>query len=686
MKMQEHNNKLQTNVESETQNFGIGDASVVIEILRNRLYENKVQTLTQEYICNARDAMREVGKGNTFEVTVPTHLSPVFKVRDFGPGISIDRMKSVFIMYGASTKRGTNNQTGGFGIGAKSAWSYTDSFTVVTVVDKVKRSYVAHTGTNNNGRLDLVSTEDTAEENGTEIQVAVNTYDVEEFRNAILRAVYFWDEKPILKGISETPVTVSGVKIGSCVEVIDNGQLPNYTGEHYSKMPLIVIDGVPYPVGDKLLEKCKSLKSLSQFARKKLIFSVGNGILEVSASRESIADSPKTLDNIEKMAKKVGMEVKTHIADAFGAVTGPKEYIETYRKLNSLFEIEAGFAKYGSYEIQGDKLKGDVLKKVRMTEIHCLGRYGRGRVNKITKKEIVDDTRKHLPLDTFGHIFFFKGHESDVVKNKRIRQYFSGTNSRLLLIELLTVHSTDATTKKVVQTVHTKELDTVVSDFGVKDFQSIAIPVVAKEDRIKVSREKTEFCMHVMGGSRYAYTTLDSNTSKFLYVPVSDAGWGYDIEQLKELNTYIGETYGVYVCGLADRALKMVQGNKNFSPLKTWLKDFKPSKKEINYNKQHSCSNKDAVQLLEAIKGIEDPELLDIMKEYKKLEESKPIMQLPVILKKLTDLETEVKDFQVKDVAIVELLKKTYPLVSSFERYCDNKQETVFYLNAKFNK
>lgn len=121
MKLAEHNNKLDTNSTGESQDFGIGDASVVIEILRNRLYEHKVRTLVQEYICNARDAMREVGKGNEFEVTVPTRFEPVFKVRDFGPGVSLDRIKNVFILYGASTKRGTNNQTGGFGIGAKSA-------------------------------------------------------------------------------------------------------------------------------------------------------------------------------------------------------------------------------------------------------------------------------------------------------------------------------------------------------------------------------------------------------------------------------------------------------------------------------------------------------------------------------------------------------------------------------------
>ena len=108
MKMQGHANKLETNIEAETQDFGIGDPSVIIAMLRNNMYAHKVRTLVQEYICNARDAMREVDKSNVFEITVPTRLNPVFKVRDFGLGITPDRMTNVFVKYGASTKRGTN--------------------------------------------------------------------------------------------------------------------------------------------------------------------------------------------------------------------------------------------------------------------------------------------------------------------------------------------------------------------------------------------------------------------------------------------------------------------------------------------------------------------------------------------------------------------------------------------------
>ena len=125
---------LQTNIQTKSTSFGIGDVSTVIEILRNRLYSNPIQTLVQEYICNARDAMREANTwGKTpLVIGVPNAVNPLFTVRDFGLGLTPDRVEKVFVLYGASTKRDSNNQTGGFGIGAKSAWSYTDSFTVTT--------------------------------------------------------------------------------------------------------------------------------------------------------------------------------------------------------------------------------------------------------------------------------------------------------------------------------------------------------------------------------------------------------------------------------------------------------------------------------------------------------------------------------------------------------------------------
>lgn len=697
MKLHGHNNKLETNlVDNERQEFSIGDPKVVISVMRKYMYKNKIRTLAQEYISNARDAMREVGKGNAFEVTAPTYMNPTFKVRDFGPGVSPDRMTNVFIKYGASTKRGTNTQTGGFGIGGKIAWSYTDSFTIVTWIDGIKRSYVAHIGANEEGRLDLISTENTTEPNGTEIQVAVKSGDVDEFEDAIRRVVYFWEERPTIKNCDVEPL-ITGYKIGT-VEIVEHNNLPRFTAENYSKNPMIVIDGIIYSVPDDLLHKCKILKSLYDFTREKLVFRVGNGVLEVTASRENISDSEQSTGYIEKMAKKAAMEIKTHIADAFGKVNGAKEYIVTYRDLNATFQVEAGFAKYGDYQIKGEAIHGDVLQRVKMTDINCLGRGGRTKVNKITKRDIVNKDRKAFSLSLFDHIFFYRGQESDVVKNKRIRRYFE-QYERILLIEIAPDEThTDPQTKVVTKTNGLADFNKALKDFDLPDFQSLPLPeAVAKEDRARVSREKTQFCLHTLkrtSEERFLYTTLADNTTQWLYVPLSDGdgGWGYDLEELKELNNYLINNSGtddVKICGLAERAVKMVQGNALFSPLKAWLDSYKASRTELNFVKLTKAVNKEAITVLTPIKGIEDPELVAIVKEYKHAEVlTKSLGTLPKILLKKVLEDDELKDFVKRDDEIKKLIKSKYSLIEAItdSHYYRSREyhELAFYLNAKF--
>src|ERR1017187_6705455 len=93
--------------------FSIGDIETVIEILRNKLYQFPIRTLTQEILSNAKDACWEVGNSEgQIEITVPTKMEPVLKIRDYGPGLSPERVAEVFVKYGASTKRNSATQIG----------------------------------------------------------------------------------------------------------------------------------------------------------------------------------------------------------------------------------------------------------------------------------------------------------------------------------------------------------------------------------------------------------------------------------------------------------------------------------------------------------------------------------------------------------------------------------------------
>ena len=104
-----------------TQQFDIGDQAMIIEFMSKTIYSNPLKIVVQEYISNARDAHIEIGKGDIpVKVKLPNRFDPTLSFRDFGPGISPDRMKNVFIRYGVSTKRNNNNESGSFGLGAKS--------------------------------------------------------------------------------------------------------------------------------------------------------------------------------------------------------------------------------------------------------------------------------------------------------------------------------------------------------------------------------------------------------------------------------------------------------------------------------------------------------------------------------------------------------------------------------------
>jgi hypothetical protein len=272
--------KIDSNVEpSKALNFGISDVRLVVDIL-SKLYAYPIRTLVQEYICNGRDAMREAGTWGVkpIEITVPNTLDPAFKVRDFGVGISPDRMENIFVNYGSSTKRNTNTQTGGFGIGAKSAFSYTDSFTVTSFYNGVKYLYVAHLG--DEGGVNLIGRESTKEPNGVEISVGVKPKDIVEFKEAVQRCVRFWQEPIKFKGSNDITQLKPELKLGN---------LAAFFYPVAKSRTIFLIDGIEYDLIEESTygywgSKQKELHGANYI----VAIEVSNGFFKVASSRERL--------------------------------------------------------------------------------------------------------------------------------------------------------------------------------------------------------------------------------------------------------------------------------------------------------------------------------------------------------------------------------------------------------------
>src|SRR5271156_436327 len=201
MKLNESTPNIEISADLEEKFFSGADQGMIFEILRSKMYSNSVLSICREISCNARDAHREVGKPEVaIHITLPSALDPYYRIKDFGPGISPDRMENVFIKYTASTKRIDNVQTGGFGLGAKTPFSYTDSFAICTNYDGIQYSYACIIDETKVGKLILTSKSATTEENGTEILIPIREKNFNEFYSYTEQACRHWKVKPIIKG------------------------------------------------------------------------------------------------------------------------------------------------------------------------------------------------------------------------------------------------------------------------------------------------------------------------------------------------------------------------------------------------------------------------------------------------------------------------------------------------------
>lgn len=288
--------------------FSIKDQGMIFDILRSKMYSNNIYAICREIACNARDAHREVNKDDVaIEITFPNSLEPFFKIKDYGPGISPDRMSNVFIQYTASTKREDNRQTGGFGLGAKTPFAYSDTFTIVTRVDGIQYNYACFIDETRVGKLSLLSTEETTEGNGTEIVLPVKSADFQAFRDWTEVSTRHWDVRPIIHGDPDFKWFDHSVVVEGT-----NWRLCNKK-DYYKDEAKIIIDGIQYPLDKSSIETFADIKILNALNGDLFIyFEIGE--LTLSANREQVYLDDSTKEKIKNRLQFIVSELTTNIS------------------------------------------------------------------------------------------------------------------------------------------------------------------------------------------------------------------------------------------------------------------------------------------------------------------------------------------------------------------------------------
>lgn len=323
---------------AESTNFSIKASAAAFQLLSSGLYTNKIKAVLREIGCNGVDA--HVLNGNQqkpIDVKLPNKLDNQFYIRDYGPGLSHEQIMKLYATYFDSTKQADNNLIGGFGVGSKSPFAYTDSFTIVAIHEGVSRTYIAYTDDEGLPVISLAGESPSDEPSGLQIGFPVKPSDIREFEQEAI-AVY--------SGFKVTPrILGSSLDIESRKPVQLVG--PVFVNPDRYTALSVNMGGVIYPVG-RLSDEQLNPMNLSGLAtlllREPLVIDVPIGSLSVAASREALQFNKVTLNGLKNV-----------LEDAATAIRS--KYLELFQ------EIDPSIPTVGKATALQEKLKSDHLHR-----------------------------------------------------------------------------------------------------------------------------------------------------------------------------------------------------------------------------------------------------------------------------------------------------------------------------------
>lgn len=215
-----------------------GSMTFLFEMMSKSLYSKPIESVVREITSNCFDSHKEAGVDDAVVIDQREDDEGNYIVfKDVGVGLSVDRIQSVYMKYFSSTKRDTNDQIGGFGLGSKTPLAYTDYFYITTVFDKIKYQYVFSKG-ESKPTLSLLDTAETTERNGTEIKIYFKEIrDIGKFQNALSTELCYFDNVYFLNW-----------EIDNDYKIYETDNFKYRNKDQYSDEMHIVLGKVSYPI------------------------------------------------------------------------------------------------------------------------------------------------------------------------------------------------------------------------------------------------------------------------------------------------------------------------------------------------------------------------------------------------------------------------------------------------------
>lgn len=251
--------------------------------LLSDLYKYPVLAVIREYSTNAWDAHIEEGVDLPIEITLPTAMTPTFKVQDFGVGLSSWEIENIYAQYGKSTKRESDDFNGMLGLGCKSAFAYTSQFTVTSIKDGIGcRVNISKDG-DAAGVVNVVDTFETDDHSGTTVTILTKKGDEYEFKRWADHLFSYWKQGTVLVNGSE-PQRFAGEKV--------NDQFYIIKGYHN----YVVMGNVPYSVPTEEIDHGLQYGS-------SLVAFTPIGSVDIPPNRETLKNTPYTQETLKALSE-----------------------------------------------------------------------------------------------------------------------------------------------------------------------------------------------------------------------------------------------------------------------------------------------------------------------------------------------------------------------------------------------
>lgn len=369
MKLGTETHKVETFGVNNQTAFRIEAHSISFKILSDQLYSDKIGAVVRELSCNAFDAHVDGGKKDVpFRVHLPNTLEPWFSVRDWGIGLSDHDVKNLYTTYFGSTKRDSNDKVGCLGLGSKSPFAYTESFTVTSYHDGMKRTYTAFIGEEGIPMITRMGEEPTNDVNGLEVSLPVSPDDFREFADKAKIALCRFNPAPDVVGNKNFDLDSVEYWLEGKGWAIRKEESSRYGYRNRGESSVAVQGSVAYPIDINML------KDLTTEQRKLLDLPIDIyfelGELGITPSRESLSysDGSKstidTIGNVIKRLDQVFAELPSKFEHEFNSC---KTYWEACVLFEEMFSGGGGGASYAMAQLANSpsfdlKWNGKALK------------------------------------------------------------------------------------------------------------------------------------------------------------------------------------------------------------------------------------------------------------------------------------------------------------------------------------